>query len=631
MYASPSDILADDGPLAEFIEDYRPRAMQLQMAERIAEALNHQESLICEAGTGTGKTFAYLIPALLSGQKIIVSTGTKHLQDQIFSKDLPIVLRATGRHANVTVLKGRNNYLCLHKYKAIEANPLQGPLMDELAGIANWIADTNTGDLNEVLSEKSFLREQITATTDQCLGQECDYYDKCHVLKARKRAQDADIVIVNHSLLLSDMVLKETGFGELLPNIDCIIFDEAHQLSDQASQFFGITVSSRQIFELIADAEKAYRDEAADAPGLIDQLRKLEQCNYDTRRQWPKYDQRIEWSELLKNQAGMSKLHELETELENSYAYLGTLAERGKELENCCRRLLAIMNRVQDFLHDEEHKMVCWLECRGRGFLLHQTPLNIAEAFQSRLKHYDCITIYTSATLTVNNRFDHFVGQLGLDNMDAESWPSPYNYGTQSLLYLPTGMPQPGERDYTQAVIEKSIPALEASQGRAFLLFTSHRALNLAAEMLKNKLPYQLLIQGQQSRNEIIDTFRADEHSILLGTNSFWEGVDVKGTALSCVIIDKLPFAAPDDPVLKARAEKMEEAGQNPFMQFQVPLAVIQLRQGIGRLIRDEQDRGVLMICDPRLTGKSYGRVFLNSLPTMKKTRELEEVLDFFR
>lgn len=630
MYSSPGEILANDGPLADLVDHYSPRAMQLEMAELVADAINEKESLICEAGTGTGKTFAYLIPAVLSGQKIIVSTGTKHLQDQIFQKDLPAVQRATGMPISVAVLKGRSNYLCIHKYQAIESDPLLDNEMSELESLRRWASSTSSGDLSEVLTEKSVLQEHITSTTDNCLGQDCKFYDDCFVLKARRRAQETDIVIVNHYLLLSDMALKETGFGELLPKVDCIIFDEAHQLPELASQYFSASVSSRQLQELIRDTGSAYTQEAADIPGFIDQLHGLGQLITRIRSVFEQRDQRLEWDKLSGNNKCMDAVTSFESGLQNITDVLETQSERGKLLDNCHKRFAVILDQLQSFLHNEERKMVTWVEIRGRGILFHQTPLNIAEEFQSRISVYDCSCIYTSATLTVNNKFDHFIDQLGLNDIPSKYWPSPYNYRQQALLYLPDNMPHPMADNYTNIVIEKTLPVLEASRGRAFVLFTSHRALRIAAEIIHDRLPYRILVQGEKSRLELLEEFRSDEHSVLLGTNSFWEGVDVKGPALSCVIIDKLPFSTPDDPVLKARGAKMEEMGRNPFMEYQLPLAVIQLKQGIGRLIRDNGDRGVLMICDPRIREKSYGQIFLKSLPEMNVTSTLDDVNNFF-
>jgi len=630
MHDTPSDVLAANGPLAGLLQDYTPRPMQADMADCVAEAIGEHESLICEAGTGTGKTFAYLIPAVLSGKKIIISTGTRHLQDQIYEKDLPTVRKATAATVSVCVLKGRNNYLCLHRYKALASNPLQDSLMTELHSLQDWANSTRSGDVSEILTEASGLHEHITSTTENCLGQECDYYNDCHVLKARRRAQETDIVIVNHYLLLSDMALKEAGFGELLPRVDCIIFDEAHQLPELASQYLGVTVSSRQLQDLVSDAGKAFKNEAADIPGFLELLSTLEQATRSARAAFGQTDRRSDWTTVASDPRCREAAELIEERLQEIAETLKSQAQRGKQLDNCYKRAELLLDRLQSFLHDTENKMVTWLETRGRGFLLHQTPLNVAEAFQSRLNRYECSCIYTSATLTVNNRFEHFADQLGLDGISAHNWPSPYNFKQQSLLYLPAAMPAPNSPGFTDAVLEKSLPVLKASEGRAFLLFTSHRALRYAAELIRDRLPYRILVQGERSRGELLDEFRRDEHSILLGTNSFWEGVDVKGPALSCVIIDKLPFATPDDPVLKARSARMEDMGRNPFMEYQLPLAVIQLKQGIGRLIRDDRDRGVLMICDSRIREKSYGRVFIRSLPDITITDNIKDIEAFF-
>ena len=632
---TPTDILADDGPLSELIEGYAVRQQQTAMAEAISSALEHNESLICEAGTGTGKTFAYLIPAILSGRKTIISTGTKHLQDQLFHKDLPLVQKALGLACNVALLKGRVNYLCLHRLKGLEDDKrfLNRQSIGNLLAVRQWSQQTGSGDLSELtqLAEDSPLRPAITSNTENCLGQECADYEQCFVVKARKKALAADLTVVNHHLLLSDMALREQGFGELLPAVDTVIFDEAHQIAELASRFFGQTVSSYQFLELFRDTRAAYFAEAADLPDLLKNLDALDKSLRDLRLSLGRYDRRTAWHVMKAQPAVMDALTVVRSRAGEIHHILAAFAQRGKSLDNCYKRMDGILNMLDSFIESGTDEYIRWLETTGQGFVFHRTPLDIAAIFQMRFAEYECQGVYTSATLAVNADFSHFAGQLGLQNVRAKVWESPFDFNKQTLLYLPPAMPEPRAQNYTEKLIEKAMPVLKLSQGRAFLLFTSHRALQEAAALIKERLDFPVLVQGQAPRTELLENFRQIRHAVLLGTSSFWEGVDVKGEALSCVIIDKLPFAAPADPVLQARLKKMEESGGQPFMEYQVPEAVITLKQGIGRLLRDKNDYGVLMICDPRLKTRAYGRIFLSSLPDMQHTQELKDIERFFQ
>ena len=631
---SPTDILSDSGPLAELIPDYAVRKQQIDMAEAIASAMGQDESFICEAGTGTGKTFAYLIPAILSGKKVIISTGTKHLQDQLFQRDLSVVQQATGRALRCSLLKGRANYLCFHRLETAEADKsgMQGKYISQLMDIRLWSQQSNSGDLTELteLPEDAGVRKFITSTTENCLGQECSFYDDCFVFKARRLANDSDLIVVNHHLLLADMALREQGYGELLPIADVVIFDEAHQIPELASQFFSQTLSSHQFLELVRDSKQAYFSEAADMPDFLSQLDKLETSARQLRLAFTENDSRTAWYQIKESKQVDTALHRLMDQCMVIHQLLEAFANRGKDLENCFKRCRTIMNMLDMFIESHSDDFVQWLEIRGHGFLLHQTPLDIADTFQSRMADYDCQCIYTSATLTVKDNFSHFASQLGLTEVRQKSWPSPFNFKHQAMLYLPENLPDPRSAGYTEKVLELAVPVLQLTRGRAFFLFTSHRALKIAAGLIRERIDYPLLVQGEAPRTELLETFRKSHHSVLLGTQSFWEGVDVKGQALSCVIIDKLPFATPDDPVLKARMKKLEEQGRNPFMDYQLPEAVIALKQGVGRLIRDCDDYGVLMICDPRLMSKSYGKIFLKSLPAMNYSVKLSDVKTFF-
>ena len=629
-----ADILSEDGPLADFIPDYAVRPQQIEMAEAIADAIQNGQSLICEAGTGTGKTFAYLIPAIQSGLKIIISTGTKHLQDQLYQRDLQIVMNAIGRPIQVALLKGRNNYLCLQRLARTESNQdfLSKGDISRLHSIRLWSHQTDSGDLSELTSlpEGAPVRQFISSTTENCLGQDCDYFDDCFVFKARRQASEADLTIVNHHLLFADIVLREQGYGELLPVADVVIFDEAHLLPDLALHFFSQTFSSHQLSDLIHDSRAAYFDEAADMPDFLAVMDRVEIRVRQLRLAFGQGNIRVAWHTLKDMLEVSDALESLMAQCDEICQLLDAFANRGKQLHNCFRRFTAILNTLDQYLERSTADTIQWLETRGNSFLMHQTPLDVAEIFQERLAEYDCQCIYTSATLTVNNKFDHFSQKLGLHNVRDQSWQSPFDFYRQALLYLPTGLSDPRSHGYTEQVVQAAIPILKLTRGRAFFLYTSHRALKIAARLIHEFIDYPILIQGEAPRTELLESFRQTKHAVLLGTHSFWEGVDVKGQALSCVIIDKLPFASPDDPVMQARMKKLEEQGRSPFKEFQLPEAVITLKQGVGRLIRDSADYGVLMICDSRLLNKFYGKTFLRSLPEMHHTSSVKDVEQFF-
>lgn len=629
---STSEFLGLGGPFAQHVSGFSPRLQQQEMAEAVARALADDEILIAEAGTGTGKTFAYLVPALLSGKKTIVSTGTKALQDQLFHRDLPAVREALGVTVSVALLKGRSNYLCLHRLSLTEAEGrfCSREQADQLVRVRDWAGRSRSGDIAELtdIPEDSVIWPLVTSTTDNCLGQECPSIRDCHVLKARRAALEADLVVINHHLFFADLALREEGFGELLPGAQAVILDEAHQLPDTAAQFFGVTVSSRQLIELAHDTIAEQIKEAGDLPELRSDAEKLEQATRDLRLAFGAEQKRGGWREI-EAQLGTA-LDTLRGQLGTLSQHLETAAPRGKGLENCWGRAVQLEERLEQVTQTHPTGYVQWFETFPRSFALHSTPLNSAAMFRTHLARQKCAWLFTSATLTVGDRFEHFIDRMGLEDALTEHWDSPFDFRRQALLYLPTTMPAPSERRYTEAVIEAAVPVLQASGGRAFLLFTSHRALQEAEQLLTNRLPFPLLVQGSAPRAELLNRFRALGNAVLLGTASFWEGVDVRGEALSCVIIDKLPFASPGDPVLQARLEAIREQGGNPFRDYQLPQAVLTLKQGAGRLIRDSTDRGILMLCDPRLLEKSYGKIFLDSLPPMPRTRSLEDVQYFF-
>ena len=630
---TPTDILSVEGPLAGLVKGYAPRPQQIEMAEVIAAALQNGESLICEAGTGTGKTFAYLVPAILSGRKVIVSTGTRHLQDQLHGRDLPLVREAIRKPVNVALLKGRANYLCLLRMHEAEGGK---PAFDRdslarLADIRLWSHQTDTGDLAELadMPEESPLRPAVTSTIENCLGQSCAHFDDCFVFRARRRAQDADITIVNHHLYLADLALREEGRGELLPAAEVVIFDEAHQLPHLASEFFSRTASSHQWFDLLRDCRAAYLQEAGDFPAFLEAIDHVDKAVRDLRLAFAAGEGAVAWQAARERAEVRGALSAVLECAQGLHDMLETMAERGKMLAHCRRRLGDLLSLTAEFHEPSVDAHVQWLELRGRGFALHQTPMDIAQEFQSRLLESGCQCIFTSATLSVNGDFRHFASRLGLEGVAARRWPSPFDFQKQVLLYVPEALPDPRQNGYTELAMERALPVLEMTRGRAFVLFTSYRALNIAAPLIRSRVPFPVLVQGDAPRTELLESFRGSGNAVLLGTASFWEGVDVRGQALSCVIIDKLPFAAPDDPVLQARLKKMEEEHRNPFMEYQLPEAIIDLLQGIGRLIRDSDDYGILMICDPRLFSKPYGKTFLKSLPKMSLTRVPEDIRSF--
>ncbi len=628
------EILSEAGPLANKIPGFASRHSQQEMAQRIEQALAEQEVFIAESGTGTGKTLAYLVPALLSGKKIIISTGTKNLQDQLFRRDLPLIRDALGFPVNVALLKGRANYLCRYRLAHTGLERRIGNVQfAELARIQDWAGRTRTGDIAELsdVPEDSEWWPMVTSTADNCLGTACDQYETCYVNRARREALAADVLVINHHLFFADLALREDGFARLLPGADAVIFDEAHQLPEIAANFFGLALSSRQLLDLCRDTVTEERKEQSAVAGLAQAAQAVEKAVADFRLSFGVAPHRAAWHKVEQQNRFYKALTALKEQLADFSSRLEAASAKGEGLANCARRCQDLLDRFFTISESPHADHVVWYETTVRGFVLHLTPLNIAAIFRQQLEGYRKAWIFTSATLAVGDSFAHFQSQLGLEQAATARWDSPFDYAKQGLLYIPPDLPEPAAADYTRRVIAAALPVLEASRGRAFLLFTSHRALKQAVELLTGKIAFPLLIQGSAPRSELLGRFRAAGNAVLLGTGSFWEGVDVRGDALSCVIIDKLPFAAPDDPLLQARGEALAEAGRSLFLEYQLPNAVIALKQGVGRLIRDVDDRGVLMLCDPRLTTKGYGKAFLDSLPAMPRTQHIAEVKKFFR
>lgn len=628
-----SELLGADGPFARELPGFAPRAAQQQMAAAVAEAMDEQHILIAEAGTGTGKTFAYLLPAVLSGKRVIVSTGTKTLQDQLFHRDLPRVRQITGARIKASLLKGRANYVCLYRldqtYK--DGRFASREQVDQLHSLRTWAQRSSSGDRAELLGvpEDSPLWPKVTSTAENCLGADCPMFNDCFVVKARRAAQEADLVVVNHHLLFADLAIKQEGFGEILPGAHAFVLDEAHQIPDLAGQFFSVSFSARQLQDLGSDSEAECGSVTGAFAVLKDPIAATASALRRVRLALDKHPAKGAFSLIEQDRFALGELRELQTAVRALEAALAGQAERSRGLTAMHERCQGLVERLDQVLDGGARDWVHWYELTSQGFSLHATPLDLAPPLRSLRQQSRAAWILTSATLSVAGEFQHFARQLGLDDPVTLSLPSPFDYANQALTYLPKGLPDPAAPDYTDRVVEAALPVLQASRGRAFILFTSHRALRRAAERLAGQ-PYPLFVQGTAPRHQLLSDFRHSGNGVLLGAASFWEGVDVAGEALSCVIIDKLPFAAPDDPVLEARLTAMRDAGGNPFVQWQIPAAVIALKQGAGRLIRDVADRGVLMLCDPRLSSRPYGKLFLKSLPPSPLTRELADVRTFF-
>ena len=640
--AEIDQLFSTSGLLAQGIEGFRPRQSQTDMARAVADAIQSCGTLLAEAGTGTGKTFAYLVPALMWGGKVIISTGTKNLQDQLFLRDIPVVRKALNVPVTVALLKGRANYLCHFHLERTQQNGRLTSRDDVgyLREIARFIKTTSSGDKAELsrVPESALIWNLVTSTRDNCLGAECSYYQDCFVMKARKEAQQADVVVVNHHLFFADVALKDTGVAELLPTANTIIFDEAHQLPDTATLFFGDTVSTSQVMELCRDVLAEGLTHARDGADWGAIVSTVEKAARDLRLAFPPEGTRLALDQIAQSSSFFPALEHLKSMLKQMIEVLASQAERAETIEQCRVRAIELTANFeiwnQSPSSSEQAAKVLWIEAFSQSLQLHQTPLSIAPIFSKQREGPARTWIFTSATLAVKNDFSHYTDQLGLTDEPAKSWPSPFDYAKQALLYVPSSLPAPNSPTYTDAMVDAALPVIDAAGGRAFLLCTTLRAVKRAAERLREAFAqknyeWPLLVQGELGRTELLSQFRASGNAVLVGSQSFWEGVDVRGEALSVVIIDKLPFAPPDDPVLAARIAEMEKRGLNGFMHHQLPEAIINLKQGAGRLIRDENDRGVLMICDPRLISKPYGRRIWQSLPPFTRTRELATVQQF--
>ncbi len=633
-------IFSSTGVFSSRLPNYRHRSQQLDMAKGIAEAQEAGGVLVAEAGTGTGKTLAYLVPALLAGGKTIVSTGTKALQDQLFRRDIPAVLEALNMPVKTSLLKGRANYVCQFH---LQRNLADGRFASAeeasvLHKIQRFASTSHSGDRAEAtgIRETHPAWQYAISSRENCLGGECAHFRDCFVMKARKEALEAELVVVNHHLFFADLWLRDEGVAELLPASNHVILDEAHQLADTAALFFGQTVTTGQMIDLARDARQTALVHAKDTPGLAQAAEALDKAAKNLRMSIPEMSLRLPAKLAQSREDFASALENTNRLLGELAAGLKSQAERAEELAACHARASELIHRLENWQGTEQADWVRWVETMGRTLALHATPLSVGKIFGEQVMQDNRSWVLTSATLSLGGDFSHLLSRLGLEEAQTLCVDSPFDYPNQGLIYLPPGLPEPNTREHTQAVVDAALPVLEASGGRAFMLFTSLRAMDNARAMLADAfksrgLDFPVLAQGDEPKQVLLERFQQSGRAVLLGSQSFWEGVDMPGEALSVVVIDKLPFAPPDDPVVAARIARISEAGGNSFMDYQLPEAVISLKQGAGRLIRTETDRGVLMLCDPRLMSKSYGRKVLDALPPMKRSRKLDEVREFFQ
>ncbi|MDO6635026.1 ATP-dependent DNA helicase [Pseudoalteromonas carrageenovora] len=628
-------LFSETGPLALSLEGYTPRQPQIDMAVAVADALKNSTQLVVEAGTGTGKTFAYLAPALKSKGKTIISTGSKALQEQLYHRDLPQLVKALSASKKTALLKGRANYLCTYRLNQHVAHvPTDdSDVMHQLAMVAKFASETQSGDLADCIGieEDAKVLPYVNSTADNCLGKECPDFQSCYIRKARLNAAEADVVVINHHLFFADMAVKDSGFAELMPTADAYIFDEAHQLSEIASDYFGESISTKKLVDLINDLRAIYRAEIPDMLQLGKSLNKLETSVADLRLQFGVDGSRGDWREKLSDKLICAALHRVISDLDFVYQVLKLCLERSDKIEHPFERALAFKGQLERVFDTAQTGFSYWYETTRRYLTVNITPLNVSAKFAKMMEDTGAGFVFTSATLSVDNKLEHFNASLGLKPKQSMMVDSPFDYPNQALLCLPRYLPESQADNMPHAIVRLTLELIKSAKGRCFVLFTSYRMMHLVAEGLTTQIDYPVYMQGQMSKRIILEKFTRHGNAVLLGTASFWEGVDVRGSTLSCVIIDKLPFAAPDDPLLQAKMQDCQMQGKDPFAHIQLPQAVIALKQGVGRLIRDNKDKGVLVICDNRLVTRQYGQVFLKSLPPMRRTRSLEDANTFLK
>jgi ATP-dependent DNA helicase DinG len=631
--SSIKSAFSEQGKLAESIQGFKPRKPQTDMAIAVGDAIEDKKSLVVEAGTGTGKTFAYLVPALLSSKKSIISTGTKNLQEQLFHRDLPVVKKALGVNKELALLKGRANYLCAHRLRqhSGDSTLFEAKTLSELSVVRKWANSTKSGDIGEIetLAEDAKVIPFVTSSVDNCLGKDCPDYNDCYLVKARRKAMEADVVVVNHHLFFADLALKDTGFGELIPDVDVIVFDEAHQLPDIASEYFGDALSTRQIQDTCKELETLYRTQLKDIKQVSLMADKLRISSADLRMLFGQHPEKGNWVTKLKDPEIQRHISRLGENLATLYEVLKLHLGRDDDLDKVFERVTQMRAKLEKLTDTTQTGVSLWYETTTRHLVIRLTPLQVADKFREIISSPKRSWVFTSATLVVGTDFSHYQHQMGLEDANTLMLDSPFDYQHQSMLCIPRYLPDPNAPAMRAFLVKTAADLIKASLGRCFLLFTSYATLNDMAKKLEDKVDNKLLVQGSMSKRALLDTFLSEKDAVLLATGAFWEGVDIRGDDLTCVLIDKLPFASPDDPLLQARIEDCRKQGGNPFAQLQIPQAVISLKQGAGRLIRDETDKGVLVICDHRLVSREYGRTFVESLPPMRRTRDLTIATDY--
>lgn len=626
-------LFSESGPLALNIPGYKPRQPQIDMAEMVYAAMENKSQCVVEAGTGTGKTFAYLIPVLLSDKKSIITTGSKALQEQLYHRDLPQLAKILNKGRKVALLKGRANYLCTYRLEQHVAHvPTDDPdVMHQLAMVAKFASQTNTGDLADCvgIEEDAKVLPYVNSTADNCLGKECPDYAECYIRKARIKAMEADIVVINHHLFFADMAVKDSGFAELMPDADNYIFDEAHQIPEIASDYFGDSISTKQLVALINDLRLIYRSDIPDMLQLGNTLNKLETAVADLRLAFAGESSRGDWRESLTSKTICDALHRVISDLDFLYKVLKLCLDRSDKIEHPFEKVLQFKNQLERAFDTTQTGYSYWYETTRRFLTINITPLNVANKFKEIIERTQASFTFASATLSVNDSLDHFNKSLGLKPKHQLLVESPFDYENQAVLCMPRYLPETSDDMMPHSLVKLAKELIKAARGRTFLLFTSYRVMHLVYEGLSTATEYPVFMQGQSSKRIILEQFIRHGNAVLMGTASFWEGVDVRGDALSCVLIDKLPFTSPDDPLLQARMKDCELTGGEPFEDIQLPQAIINLKQGVGRLIRDHSDKGVLVICDNRLVTRKYGQTFLQSLPNMRRTRDFQSALQF--
>ena len=615
------------------IGGYEHRPGQLQMAEAVNDAFENHHHVVVEAGTGTGKTLAYLLPAICSGRRVVISTATKSLQEQLYQKDVPFLQKHFAPELKVAVMKGRNNFLCLTKMHALADQPVLKGMeeVDAFRQIRDWARVTETGDRAELtfLPDDSDLWSRIDARRETCTGRKCPQFEQCFLTAMQSRAREADLIIVNHHLFFADLALKQDDFGSILPEYSAVVFDEAHEMEDVASDYFGQQISNFRFEELARDADNAMRLGHFGTPSLLrrtQRIREKSRAFFDT---FPPRDGRFPFTRsereafLEQNREAYDSLMNALKGMETEFA---ALTQKPEELLRIARRSFEIRQELAFLFESNEKNFVYWFERRNKGVYLAATPIDVSQILRERLFEAFDTVILTSATLTVGGRFEFIRQRLGLDHAKESALPPEFNYQEQALLYLPQRMPDVRDAGFAAKAADEIVQLLELSQGRAFCLFTSYAQMNDLFERVEGRLDFPLQLQGTAPRSVLLERFKTTPNAVLFATASFWQGVDVPGEQLSCVIVDRLPFAVPSDPIVAARVRALQEEGRNPFAEFQVPEAVLALKQGFGRLIRAKTDRGVLALLDTRLRRMPYGRIFLESLPRYRRTSDVAEV-----